>query len=163
MLRPLQAITNAPPEYDYGWMHTVVDHIGEDSKGRLWRLVENEDDWHFQNQLQRYGSGLYQSLTTEAQINDFVAAGLLKWTTSKAVPYHRIKVNMEQAMDWDREARLNFLTNFLNSLKEGSPTTYTTGHDMTYYFTSRGDNAFEELKNRLQEFGLQWTFCGPRP
>jgi hypothetical protein len=45
-LKPLQAITNAPEVYDYGWMKTIVDNIAVDERGRSCRLVENDDEWH---------------------------------------------------------------------------------------------------------------------
>lgn len=163
-LRPRQAITNAPVCYDYGWMHTLVDNIGVDEKGRPCRLVENDDDWHFEQNVLRYGSGLNLTITDQSLLDHYLRNGWLRWTPEKAVRIHRIKVNMQQAMDWDRQERLEFLTDFLGTMKEeGSDTTYDTGHDMTYYFTARGDAAFEALTSKLQEMGLTWEVWGPQP
>lgn len=164
ILKPLQAITNAPVDYDYGWMKTLVDNIAVDGKGRPCRLVENDDEWHFQNQLLRYGSGLHFAVTEQERLESFVQFGDIVWTPDKAVKIHRIKVNMEQAADWTRQERLEFLHEFLSAMKEpGSDTTYQTGHDMTYYFTARGDAAFAAFQAKFTELGLSWELWGPQP
>jgi predicted ATPase with chaperone activity len=62
-LGPLQAVTNAPQNYDYSWMKTLVDNIAVDEKGGPCRLVENEDQWHFEQQVLRYRSGLHLAIT----------------------------------------------------------------------------------------------------
>lgn len=95
ILRPLQAITNAPECYDYGWMRTVIDNIAVDDRGRLCRLVQNEDEWHFRQQLLRYGSGLHLAIDVQKQLDDFVRHGWLKLTDTP-IPIHRIKVDLSR-------------------------------------------------------------------
>ena len=97
ILRPLQAITNAPECYDYGWMHTVIGNIAVDDRGRSCRLVENDDEWHFRQQLLRYGSGLHLVIDDQKQLDDFLRRGWLKLTDTP-IPIHRIKVDLHQAL-----------------------------------------------------------------
>ena len=96
-LKPLQAITNAPHDYDYGWMKTVVDNIAVDEKGRPCRLAQNEDEWHFRQQLLRYGSGLHLAIADQASLDEYFQHGWLKLTETP-VRIHRIKVDLHQAL-----------------------------------------------------------------
>ena len=80
ILKPLQAVTNAPECYDYGWMKTVMDNIAVDEQGRPCRLVQNDDKWHFRQQFLRYGSGLHLVIDDQEQLDDFLRHGWLKLT-----------------------------------------------------------------------------------
>jgi hypothetical protein len=90
ILRPLQAITNAPEVYDYGWMHTLIDNVAVDQKGKPRRLVENDDQWHFDQQLLRYRSGL--NLVITGRINSMVFSAWLAEADDDPIVIHRIKV-----------------------------------------------------------------------
>ena len=61
-----------PQHYDYGWMRTVVDNIAVDERGRSCRLVQNEDEWHFKQQLLRYGSGLHLAIDDQKRLDEFI-------------------------------------------------------------------------------------------
>ena len=159
ILRPLQAVTNAPECYDYSWMKTLIDNIAVDEKGRSFRLVENEDQWHFDQQLLRYGSGLYPSITDQEQLDSFLQHGWLKLTDNPVV-IHRIKLDLHQAIDWGRSRRAAILE-FLDKWQDGRDTTYTTGHSMDYFFECRGDQAAEQVRSKLGEFGLEVESWGP--
>ena len=159
ILRPLQAITNAPEYYDYGWMRTVVDNIAVDEKGRPCRLVENVDQWHFDQQILRYHSGLHLTITDQQQLDDFLRHGWLKLTDDPIV-VHRFKVDLHEAMDWER-SRLTALLELLDEWRDGQDTTYTTQH-MIYLIECRGDEAAERVRSQLAEFGLTLETWGPQ-
>ena len=160
-LKPLQAITNAPEIYDHGWMKTVVDNIAVDEKGRPCRLVENEDEWHFRQQLLRYGSGLHLAIADQRQLEEFFQAGWLKLTDAP-IPIYRIKVDLHQALDWDDE-RLAALLESLHQWRSSPGVKYSTGHRMDYYFECRGNEAAEEVRMKLREFGIEFEPWGPTP
>lgn len=160
-LRPLQAITNAPKEYDYGWMKTVVDNIAVDDKGRSCRLVENDDQWHFRQQLMRYGSGLCLVIDNQVQLDDFLRYGWLRFTDTP-IPIHRIKLDLHQALGWKDERR-DALLECLDQWRDGPQVKYTTGHRMDYYLECRGDEAAEQVRAKLREFRLDFEPWGPQP
>ena len=80
-LGPLQALTSAPEDYDYGWMRTVAYNVAsyrpsKTEKGeKSLRLVQNVDKWHFDQQVMRYGSGLCVTITDQARLDDEVKYG----------------------------------------------------------------------------------------
>ena len=160
-LKPLQAITNAPEVYDYCWMKTVVDNIAVDDRGRPCRLVQNDDEWHFRQQLMRYGSGLHLAIDTQKQLDDFLRYGWLKLTDAP-VRIHRLKLDLRQALDWDN-GRRDALIECLDGWRDGPEIKYTTGHGMDYYLTCRGDSAAEQVRARLRELGLAFEPWGPQP
>jgi len=159
VLRPLQAITNAPDCYDYCWMKTVIDNIAADEKGRPCRLVQNDDEWHFRQQLLRYGSGLHLTITDQEQLDEFLRHGWLKLTDTPVV-IHRFKVDLQQAVDWER-TRLTALLGCLDEWRDGPAVKYTNGH-MTYFFECRGDDAAGQVWTQLGEFGLTFEPWGPQ-
>jgi hypothetical protein len=159
-LGPLQAVTNAQENYDYCWMKTVVDNIAVDEKGRSCRLVQNDDQWHFDQQLLRYRSGLHLAITSQKQLDDFLRHGWLKLTDNPVI-IHRFKVDLQQAVDWER-ARRTALLECLDEWRDGQDTKYTTGHGMEYFFECRGDEAAERVRSRLSEFGLTVEPWGPQ-
>lgn len=160
-LKHLQAITNAPECYDYGWMKTVVDHIAVDEKGRPCRLVQNDDEWHFRQQLLRYGSGLHLAIDDQRRLDDFFHYRWLRLTDAP-VRIHRIKVDLAQARDWDDDRR-NALLECLDQWRDGPEVTYTTDHGLDYRFECRGDEAVERVRGKLREFGLKFEPWGPQP
>lgn len=159
LLRPLQAITNATPNYDYRWMHTVVENVAIDQRGRPCRLVENEDQWHFDQQILRYHSGLNLIITEQDRLNDAFRFGDLK-LTDDPIHVHRIKVELEQAFDWERDRR-EALLECLNAWRDGPTVSYMTGGRADYFFTCRGDVAADEVRSQLTGFGLTLGAWGP--
>ncbi|NLS97500.1 MAG: hypothetical protein GXX96_35620 [Planctomycetaceae bacterium] len=160
-LRPLQAITNAPENYDYGWMKTVVDNVAVDERGRSCRLVQNDDEWHFRQQLLRYGSGLNLVISDQKQLDDFLRHGWLKLTDTP-VRIHRIKLDLHQALGW-RDERRDALLECLDQWRDGPQIKYSTGHNCDYYLECRGDDAAEQVRAKLREFGLSFEPWGPQP
>ena len=160
ILKPLQAITNAPECYDYGWMKTVIDSIAVDERGRPCRLVQNDDDWHFRQQLLRYGSGLHLAIDDQKRLDEFFGHGWLRLTDTP-VQMYRIKVDLHQALDWGR--RRDALLECLEQWRDGPEVKYSTGHRMDYYLECRGDEAAEQIGAKLREFGLEWEPWGPQP
>ena len=158
-LQPLQAVTNAPACYDYSWMKTVIDSLTVDEKGRSCRLVENDDQWHFDQQVLRYHSGLHLTITDQEQLDSFLQHGWLKLTDTPIV-IHRFKVDLHLAVDWER-TRLTAILECLNKWQDGQDTNYTTGHSMDYFFECRGDEAAERVRSRLGDFGLTVESWGP--
>ncbi|MHB8954456.1 MAG: hypothetical protein ACYC4U_15910 [Pirellulaceae bacterium] len=161
ILKPLQVVTNAPEYYDYGWMRTVIDNIAVDERGRSCRLVQNEDEWHFRQQLLRYGSGLYLAIEDQQQLDDFVRHGWLTMTDTP-IPIHRIKVDLEQTFDWE-EGRREALVACLDQWRDEPHIKYSTGHHCDYYFECRGNEAAEQVRSKLREFGLAFESWGPQP
>jgi hypothetical protein len=159
-LKPLQAITSAPECYDYGWMKTVIENIAVDEKGRPCRLVENEDRWHFDQQLLRYGSGLHLVIDDQKRLDDFLRHGWLKLNDSP-VRIHRIKVDLRQAFDWE-DGRRDALLECVEQWREGPDVKYTS-HRMDYFIECRGDEAADKVRAKLREFGLTFEPWGPQP
>jgi len=161
ILKPLQALTNAPECYDYGWMRTVVEDIAVDEKGRRCRLVQNDDEWHFRQQLLRYGSGLHLAIDDQKRLDEFFRFGWLKLSDT-SVRILRFKVDLHQALGWEDDRR-DALVECLDQWRDGPEVKYSNGHRMDYYLTCRGDEAAERVRARLREFGLQFEPCGPQP
>jgi hypothetical protein len=157
-LRPLQAVTNAPACYDYRWMHTLIENVATDRKGKPCRLVENEDQWHFEQQILRYHSGLNLVITEQDRLDDFIRHGDLT-LTDDPVHIHRIKVDLEQAFHWERDRRKSLMENLL-VWKKSPAISYTTD-DRDYYFTCLGDEAADEVQSQLASFGLTLESWGP--
>ncbi len=160
-LKPLQALTNAPADYDYGWMRTVVDNIAVDERGRSCRLVENDDEWHFKQQLLRYGSGLHLAIDDQKRLDEFIGYGWLKFSDTP-VRIHRLKVDLHQALDWE-DGRRDALLECLHQWRNGPEVKYNNGHRMDYRFECRGDEAARRVRAKLGELGLQWEPWGPQP
>jgi hypothetical protein len=161
ILRPLQAITNAPECYDYVWMRTVVENLAVDERGRSCRLVQNEDEWHFRQQLLRYGSGLHLAIAEQEQLDIFLRYGWLKLADAPIL-IHRIKVDLQQTFDWE-DGRREALVACLDQWRDGPHITYTTGHRCDYYLECRGNEAAEQVRSKLRDFGLVFEPWGPQP
>lgn len=159
VLKRLQAVTNAPAVYDYGWMHTLVENIAVDQKGHFCRLVQNEDQWHFDQQVLRYHSGLHLVITEQDQFDDFLRHAWLK-PSDDPVVIHRIKVDLEEALDWDDDRR-NALLQHLHSWRQAPNVSYTTGGQADYYLLCRGDVAADVVRAQLAGYGLKVESWGP--
>ena len=159
VLGRLQAISNAPSVYDYRWMHTLVENIAVDQKGNPCRLVENEDQWHFDQQVLRYHSGLHLVITAQDQLDNFLRNGWLKLTDSPIV-IHRIKVALEKVFDWDDDRRESLLT-CLSRWRDSPTIKYTTDGHAEYCIQCSGDMAAEEVREQLAGFGLKMGHWGP--
>ena len=159
VLKRLQAVTNAPAVYDYGWMHTLVENIAVDQKGRSCRLVENDDQWHFDQQVLRYHSGLHLIITEQDQLDDFLLHEWLK-VSANPVLIHRIKVDLEEALDWDDDRR-NALLQHLHSWRNAPNVSYRTGSRADYYLLCHGDVAADEVRSQLAGYGLKVRDWGP--
>lgn len=160
ILQPLQAITNAPEVYDYTWMKTVVDNVATDQRGRSCRLVQNEDEWHFRQQLLRYGSGLHLVIDTQEQLDDYFRHGWLTLTDTP-IRIHRIKLDLHDAIDW-KDNRRTALIECLDQWRDGPEIKYCTGHRCDCFLECRGDEAAEQVRSKLQEMGLPFTTWGPQ-
>jgi len=82
-LEPLQALTNAPEVYDYGYVKvinphavTITDKMGTERK--VMRLVQMPDDYTFNYQTGRYGSGPNFTITTQAQLDAELASDFVR-------------------------------------------------------------------------------------
>jgi hypothetical protein len=158
-LKALQAVTNAPECYDYGWMKTVVANIALDEKGRPCRLVQNDDEWHFRQQLLRYGSGLNLAIADQKRLDEFFQHGWLK-LTDKPIRIHRIKVDLHQIVGSDadrRDALLQCLGLWQDDVK------YRVGHRTDYYIDCLGDDAAEQLRANLRALDVDFEPWGPQP
>ncbi len=80
VLKPLQCVTNAPADYDYGWTTPLIDNLFTDDRGRSYRLVQVEDRLHFDNQVARYGSGLHATIVKQDDLDYQVKEGWIKPT-----------------------------------------------------------------------------------
>lgn len=56
-LQPLQCLTTAPSDYDWGWTKELATNVFNSYSGKIFRLVEVEDQYHFDMQVGRYYSG----------------------------------------------------------------------------------------------------------
>ena len=111
-------------------------------------LVENDDQWHFDQQLLRYHSGLNLVITEQEQLDGFLRREWLKLTDDPIV-IHRIKVDLEEAFDWDDQRR-NALLHCLCGWRNHPTVKYTTGSRTDYYFECRGDSIAAELDHNWQ-------------
>lgn len=81
-LQPRQALTNAPIEYDYGWTKTINHHAATvtdkmSTDRKVLRLIEVEDDYHFNYQIGRYGSGMNFTTSTQENLDKEIKYGYI--------------------------------------------------------------------------------------
>lgn len=149
-LKPRQCITNAPEVYDYGWMRTLVDNLFVDSKGKVYRLAENEDDWHFDQQIMRYGSGMNATITNQISLDDHLRHGWLTLTDNPVV-IHRSIFHCEEALDWE-QTKLDKLIEEIDAIRliKGLKLETHKG-GLQYNLEYRGEEAaFKEIVGRLE-------------
>jgi hypothetical protein len=96
-LKNLQCVTCAPEEYDYGWAKTVIANLYTNESGKVFRLVQNEDQWHFDQQIMRYGSGMNLTISNQIQLDDYLRYGWLK-PTEDPRPIYREYFDFEDLM-----------------------------------------------------------------
>ena len=88
-LKNLQCVTSAPEAYDYGWAKTVIANLYTNENGKVFRLVQNEDKWHFDQQIMRYGSGMNLTISNQIQLDDYLRYGWLKPTEDPQPIYRK--------------------------------------------------------------------------
>lgn len=147
-----QCLTTAPEDYDYRWARTLILNVATDSRGRSMRLVENEDDWHFQQQMLRYGSGLHLTFDRQGELADQVGYGLVKLTDDPIHIYRR-SFDFSDALDWPQD-RLDRLVDTVESLRAMNGLTFKSSNGgLCYSIEVRGDKElFERTVALLAEF-----------
>jgi hypothetical protein len=151
-LEARQCLTTAPEEYDYRWAKTLILNVATDSRGRSLRLVENEDDWHFKQQMMRYGSGLHLTIDRQTVLDEQLEYGLLKLTESP-IRIHRRSFDFSSALDWPQH-RLDQLIETVEAVRAIEGITFDTSNGgLAYSLEVRGNNElFEQIVESLAEF-----------
>lgn len=147
-----QCLTTAPEEYDYCWARTLILNVATDSRGRSMRLVQNEDDWHFQQQMLRYGSGLHLTIDRQSDLADQVGYGLIKLTDDPVHIYRR-SFDFAGALDWPQD-RLDQLVKTVEHVQAMDGLTLCTRNGgLAYSVEVRGDKElFDQTIALLAEF-----------
>lgn len=147
-----QCLTTAPEDYDYGWARTLILNVATDSRGRSMRLVENQDDWHFNQQVLRYASGLHLTIDRQSQLDEQLGYGLLK-QTNDPTHIHRRSFDFSDALGWPDE-RLAKLVETVEEIQAIDGLTLNSSNGgLCYSLEVRGDNdLFIQAVTRLAEF-----------
>ena len=147
-----QCLTTAPEDYDYGWARTLILNVATDSRGRSMRLVENEDDWHFQQQIMRHGSGLHLTIDRQSVLDDQVGYGLIKLTHDPVHIYRR-SFDFSGALDWPQN-RLDRLVETVDSIRAMAGVTLDTRNGgLCYSVEVHGDkDLFDQTVALLADF-----------
>lgn len=151
-LQARQCITNAPEDYDYGWAKTLIDNLYIDDRRKSYRLVEVEDDWHFEQQVMRYASGLNITITTQESLNDHLKLGWLK-LQAKPIVVYRKSFECKQYLDWNRDK----IDAFLGMVEEVENTPGVklkfSPSGFRYDLEIRGDeNLFNEIVVKFESY-----------
>lgn len=151
----LQCLTTAPEDYDYGWAKTLTLNVATDGRQRSMRLVEVEDDWHFKQQIMRYGSGLHLTIDRQDELGKQLEYGLI---TLSDCPVHvyRQSFDFPRAFHWS-DQRLDQLRELVQMLEntEGIQLETLNG-GLAYQLEVRGDfELFREAMERLSVFEVQ--------
>ena len=147
-----QCLTTAPEDYDYGWARTLILNVATDSRGRSMRLVENQDDWHFKQQMLRYSSGLHLTIDRQSLLDEQLEYGLLR-LTDDPVHIHRQEFDFSDALNWPEE-RLSKLVETVEELQniDGLILKSSNG-GLCYSLEVRGhDDLFKQVVTRLAAF-----------
>ena len=150
-----QCLTTAPEDYDYCWAKTLILNVATDGRGRSMRLVENEDDWHFRQQIMRYGSGLHLTIDCQDELDKQLGYGLITLTDCP-VHVYRQSFEFPRAYRWAND-RLDQLREAVQLLEhtEGIQLETLDG-GLAYRLEVRGDNElFREAAARLSVFEAQ--------
>lgn len=147
-----QCLTTAPEDYDYCWARTLILNVATDSRGRSLRLVENEDDWHFRQQVLRYGSGLHLTIDRQSVLDEQLGYGLLK-LTDDPIHIYRQSFEFSDALDWPQD-RLDRLVATVERVRVLDGVTLDTSNGgLGYSVEVRGDRGlFGETVALLAEF-----------
>ena len=154
-LSNLQCLTTAPEDYDYGWAKTLILNVATDSRGRSMRLVQNEDDWHFRQQIMRYGSGLHLTIDRQDELAKQLEYGLVTLTDCPVHVYRQL-FEFPRAYRWpdDRLDQLREAVQLLEHTEGVQLETLDGG--LAYRLEVRGDNElFSEAAARLSVFEAQ--------
>ena len=138
-LSNLQCLTTAPEDYDYGWAKTLILNVATDSRGRSMRLVQNEDDWHFRQQIMRYGSGLHLTIDRQDELAKQLEYGLVTLTDCPVHVYRQL-FEFPRAYRWpdDRLDQLREAVQLLEHTEGVQLETLDGG--LAYRLEVRGDN-----------------------
>ncbi len=146
-----QCVTNAPENYDYGWAHTKIANLYTDDRGKIYRLVENDDDWHFNQQLMRYDSGMNVTITDQIDLDYRVKQGLLI-PLPNPKPVFITTVDFKNKFKGCTSEEIEAILEVLEQTKitEGvNIETYNGG--LTYYLTFTGNKeTFEKIVAKLE-------------
>jgi len=148
----LQSLTNAPEVYDYSWAKTIVDNAFVDDRGKVYRLVQHEDDWHFHQQILRYDSGMNVTFTQQEKLNEHLEYGYLKPTDSPIV-VQRKSFRFDNALDWEK-GKLENLIQLVKSLTNNPDVILETRNGgLGYDLEIRGkEPLFEEICSKFAAF-----------
>ena len=102
MSNRITAYTDAPTGYDYSWMRTEIDNFAVYDGKKIFRQCSNADQWHCDQQLMRYGSGMYFGLT-QKDFDELIECGLMVLTPEKQIVHRRAIVNLPEDFDYDSE------------------------------------------------------------
>lgn len=151
-LKPYQCVTNAPEDYDYRWAKTLIANLFTDERGKVYRLVEVEDDWHFRQQVMRYGSGMNNTLDNQIVLDDHLRYGWLKPTEKPEVVYRRT-FDFENARNWPQEKRDRLVAE-VDGIRQIDGVKFDTHKGgRAYSLEVRGYEAkFNEIVKKLEAF-----------
>jgi len=150
-----QCLTTAPEDYDYCWAKTLTLNVANDGRGRSMRLVENEDDWHFRQQIMRYGSGLHLTIDRQDELDKQLEYGLITLTDCP-VHVYRQSFEFPRAYRWpdDRLDQLREAVQLLEHTEGVQLETLDGG--LAYRLEIRGDcELFREAAASLSVFERQ--------
>jgi hypothetical protein len=102
MSNRITAYTDAPTDYDYRWMRTEIENYALYDGKKSIRMCSNDDSWHCDSQIQRYGSGMHLGLT-QASFDDYVTSGLIVLTPDLQIVHHRAVINLPDDYDYDSD------------------------------------------------------------
>lgn len=147
-LGPLECLTTAPEDYDYGWMRTICYNVAKGERGVPYRLVRNEDKYHFDSQVARYGSGMNSTVTEQADLEVRIDLGFLTLTPDKAVQVHYLTYDLEGLIgskDTDR------LRDALDTVEDFKPK--WDGYKIRFRLV--GDEARNKVADLFKSFNLE--------
>jgi hypothetical protein len=101
-LQPLQCLTTAPKEYDWGWTHELATEMFKCDSGKLYRLVEVEDQFHFNMQIGRYCSGMNKTIESNEEFQKELKSGFIQPTEFPNYIY-RHTFNLENFIHMERD------------------------------------------------------------
>ncbi len=147
ILGPRQCITSAPVDFDYGWMKTIIENlfveVSISSKNlKTYRLAENDDDWHFEQQIMRYRSGLNHTIETQGDLDYAISAGWLE-LTHKPIYIQRATIDFGAPWDFEDE-KLEFLRKLQDEVREIP--------EMKLQITGGGKGCEMEFRGLQEEF-----------
>jgi hypothetical protein len=153
----LECLTTAPEDYDYGWTRTLVHYIATDDRGKVYRKVKVEDQWHFESQVARYGSGMNPTITSQQDLEQRIALGYLT-PHSQPLTVHYLAYDLTPVVD----ELGDFKENFQNIMR--NPPINLHEHKMQFVwdaplpqirFRVIGDSALQQITDLFQPVNLK--------